>query len=106
MSAKRVTVHNILLAADARDAAIAIQRDPSLAGASVITRESQLYGLMVDEWHITERAANMRDLNKMVRYLRARSALTETSRKYPAYAPSASNRCAIGTSEVWDTWMI
>lgn len=33
MSAKRVTVHNILLAADARDAAIAIQRDPSLAGA-------------------------------------------------------------------------
>ncbi len=80
MSAKRVTVHNILLAADARDAAIAIQRDPSLAGASVITRESQLYGLMVDEWHITERAANMRDLNKMVRYLRARSALTETLR--------------------------
>lgn len=75
MSAKRVTVHNILLAADARDAAIAIQRDPSLAGASVITRESQLYGLMVDEWHITERAAsNMRDLNKMVRYLRARTA--------------------------------
>lgn len=74
MSAKRVTVHNILLAADARDAAIAIQRDPSLAGASVITRESQLYGLMVDEWHITERAAsNMRDLNKMVRYLRARA---------------------------------
>ena len=81
MSAKRVTVHNILLAADARDAAIAIQRDPSFAGASVITRESQLYGLMVDEWHITERAAsNMRDLNKMVRYLRARSALTETLR--------------------------
>jgi hypothetical protein len=36
---------------------------------------------MVDEWHITERAAsNMRDLNKMVRYLRARSALTETLR--------------------------
>lgn len=77
----RPRVHNILLAADARDAAIAIQRDPSLAGASVITRESQLYGLMVDEWHITERAAsNMRDLNKMVQYLKARAALTESLR--------------------------
>lgn len=81
MAAKRVTVHNILLAADQRDAVAAIHRDPSLAGASVITRESQLYGLMIDEWHITERAsANMRDLPKTVRYLNARSALTETLR--------------------------
>ena len=67
MSAKRVTVHNILLAADARDAAIAIQRDPSLAGASVITRESQLYGLMVDEWHITERAATITRVSQGIR---------------------------------------
>lgn len=81
MSANRVTVHNILLAADARDAAVAIARDPSLAAASVITRESQLYGLMIDEWHITERAArNMPNLSKMTTYLRARSALTETLR--------------------------
>lgn len=81
MSAKRVTVHNILLAANEADAAAAIHRDPSLANASVITRESQLYGLWIGEWHITERAAaTMRDLNKMTTYLRARSALTETLR--------------------------
>lgn len=81
MAAKRVTVHNILLAADARDAAAAIHRDPSLSGASVITRESQLYGLMIDEWHITERAADtMRNLPRMVQYLKARAALTESLR--------------------------
>ena len=81
MSAKRVTVHDVILAADAKDAAVAIQRDPSLANASVITRESQLYGLWIGEWHITERAADaMRNLNKMTTYLRARSALTETLR--------------------------
>ena len=63
MSAKRVTVHNILLAANEADAAAAIHRDPSLANASVITRESQLYGLWIGEWHITERAADaMRNL--------------------------------------------
>ena len=81
MSAKRVTVHDVILAANEADAAAAIQRDPSLANASVITRESQLYGLWIGEWHITERAAsNMRNLPRMVQYLRARSALTETLR--------------------------
>lgn len=81
MSAKRVTVHDVILAANEADAAAAIHRDPSLAGASVITRESQLYGLMVDEWHITERAAaTMRNLPRMVQYLKARAALTESLR--------------------------
>lgn len=77
----RPRVHDVILAADAKDAAVAIQRDPSLANASVITRESQLYGLMVDEWHITERAADaMRNLPRMVQYLKARAALTESLR--------------------------
>lgn len=81
MSAKRVTVHNILLAANEADAAAAIHRDPSLANASVITRESQLYGLWIGEWHITERAADaMRNLPRMVQYLKARAALTESLR--------------------------
>lgn len=81
MSRGPAKVHDVLLAADAKDAAVAIARDPSLAGASVITRESQLYGLMIGEWHITERAArNMPNLSKMTTYLRARSALTETLR--------------------------
>lgn len=71
-------VHNILLAADAKDAAVAIQRDPSLANASVITRESQLYGLWIGEWHITERAADaMRNL------VRARLAGSKGSRRSP-----------------------
>ena len=81
MSAKRVTVHNILLAANEADAAAAIHRDPSLANASVITRESQLYGLWIGEWHITERAADAtRNLPRMVQYLKARAALTESLR--------------------------
>ena len=81
MSAKRVTVHDVILAANEADAAAAIHRDPSLANASVITRESQLYGLWIGEWHITERAADaMRNLPRMVQYLKARAALTETLR--------------------------
>lgn len=73
------TVHNVLLAANAKDAAAAVARDPSLATASVITCESQLYGIWIREWHITDMAArNMRDLGRMTAYLRHRAALTET----------------------------
>ena len=81
MRARPARVHDVLLAVDLMDAEKAIARDPSLASASIITRESQLYGLTIGEWHITERAAeNVRDLHKMVRDLRARAALTETLR--------------------------
>lgn len=76
------TVHNVLLAADAEDAADAARRDPSLASCAVITRESQLYGIWISEWHITEMAArNMRDLGRMTTYLRHRAALTESMLK-------------------------
>lgn len=82
MSGKpRTRVHNVLLAANEADAVAAMQRDPSVAGWSVITRESQLYGLMIDQWAITERAAsNMRQLPKMIRYLGGRTELTEKLR--------------------------
>lgn len=77
----RTRVHNVLLAANEADAVAAMQRDPSVAGWSVITRESQLYGLMIDQWAITERAAsNMRQLPKMIRYLGGRTELTEKLR--------------------------
>ena len=77
----RTRVHNVLLAANEADAVAAMQRDPSMAGWSVITRESQLYGLMIDQWAITERAAsNMRQLPKMIRYLGGRTELTEKLR--------------------------
>ena len=82
MSGKRRTrVHNVILAVNEADAVAAMQRDPSVAGWSVITRESQLYGLMIDQWVITERAAsNMRQLPKMIRYLGGRTELTEKLR--------------------------
>lgn len=71
-------VHNVLLAANEQDAAEAIRVDPSMANWSVITRESQLYGLWIGEWAITEAAANgMRQYPRMVAYLRRRAALTE-----------------------------
>lgn len=76
------TVHNVLLAANAKDAADAVRRDPSLASCAVITRESQLYGIWISEWHITDMAArNMRDLGRMTTYLRHRAALTEAMLK-------------------------
>lgn len=79
MSAPRV--HNVLLAADRLDAEEAVRRDSSMANWSVITRESQLYGLMIGEWSVTERAAvNMVNLGRMVRYLKARAAVTEAAR--------------------------
>ena len=74
-------VHNVILAVNEADAVAAMQRDPSVAGWSIITRESQLYGLMIDQWAITERAAsNMRQLPKMIRYLGGRTELTEKLR--------------------------
>ena len=77
----RTRVHNVILAVNEADAVAAMQRDPSVAGWSVITRESQLYGLMIDQWAITERAAsNMRQLPKMIRYLGGRTELTEKLR--------------------------
>lgn len=76
MSAPKV--HNVLLAADRLDAEEAVRRDPSMANWSVITRESQLSRVMIGEWAITERAAvNMANLPRMVRYLKARAAVTE-----------------------------
>ena len=81
MSKPRTRVHNVILAVNEADAVAAMQRDPSVAGWSVITRESQLYGLMIDQWAITERAAsNMRQLPKMIRYLGGRPELTEKLR--------------------------
>lgn len=81
MSKPRTRVHNVILAVNEADAVAAMQRDPSVAGWSVITRESQLYGLMIDQWAITERAAsNMRQLPKMIRYLGGRTELTEKLR--------------------------
>lgn len=76
-----VKIHDVLLAADEADAQAAISRDPSLAGRTIILRESSLYGLMIGEWAITERAAaNMRNLPRMVAYLRGRAAVTEAAR--------------------------
>ncbi len=81
MSKPRTRVHNVILAVNEADAVAAMKRDPSVAGWSVITRESQLYGLMIDQWAITERAAsNMRQLPKMIRYLGGRTELTEKLR--------------------------
>ncbi|ATW59053.1 hypothetical protein PBI_MAHDIA_54 [Gordonia phage Mahdia] len=81
MSKPRTRVHNVILAVNEADAVAAMQRDPSVAGWSVITRESQLHGLMIDQWAITERAAsNMRQLPKMIRYLGGRTEITEKLR--------------------------
>ena len=51
-------VHNVLLAANEADAVAAMRRDPGLADWTIITAESQLYGLHIDQWAITERAAS------------------------------------------------
>ncbi len=73
----RPKVHNVLLAVNEADASAAIRRDPTMADWSVITRESQLYGLWIGEWAITEAAAEgMRQYPHMVSYLRWRAELT------------------------------
>lgn len=73
----RPTVHNVLLAVNEADASAAIRRNPEMANWSVITRESQLYGLWIGEWAITEAAASgMRQYHRMVRYLDTRAKLT------------------------------
>ncbi|UAJ15484.1 hypothetical protein SEA_PUPPERS_53 [Gordonia phage Puppers] len=70
-------VHNVLLAVNEADAGATIRRNPHMANWSVITRESQLYGLWIGEWAITEAAADgMRQYRRMVRYLVNRAELT------------------------------
>lgn len=77
MSTYPPKVHNVLLATSEREAEVAKANNPSMANWSVITRESQLYGLWIGEWAITEAAADgMRDYPRMVRYLNSRAALT------------------------------
>lgn len=74
---KRPTVHNVLLATSEAEAAVAIRRNPEMANWTIITRESQLYGLWIGEWAITEAAASgMSQYSRMVRYLDTRAKLT------------------------------
>lgn len=81
LNTSQPVIADVLLAVNARDADAAISRDPRMAGWRVVTRESQLFGLWIGEWAITERAAEgMRDYPKMVRYLRSRARWTEQYR--------------------------
>lgn len=74
-------VHNVLLAANEADAVAAMRRDPGLADWTIITAESQLYGLHIDQWAITEVAAsNMRQFPKMLAWLGQAQAKTERLR--------------------------
>lgn len=74
---KAVKLHKVLLCANERDYLGAVQRRPDMADWTPIYRESQLYGLWISEWAITERAAhNMRHLDRMANYLEKRASLT------------------------------
>lgn len=74
-------VHNVILALNTRDGQAAQAANPAMANWDVITRESQLYGMWIGEWVVTEMAsAGMGGprYDRMVQYLRRRQALTES----------------------------
>ena len=81
MAKGKPRVHNVILATDHQDGAYAILRDPSMEGWDIVTKESQLHGLHIDQWAITEMAAsNMRQFPKMLAWLGENSRRTEAMR--------------------------
>ncbi|QLF84036.1 hypothetical protein SEA_UPYO_57 [Gordonia phage Upyo] len=77
MTKRPATIHKVILCSGPRDYAAVVARDPSKADWTPIYAESQLYGLWISEWAITERAGNnMRQLGRMCRYLETRARLT------------------------------
>lgn len=78
---KPIKVHNVILARNERDGQAVQAADKTKANWDIITRESQLYGMWVGEWVITQMAADgMGDTRylRMVNYLRRRQAVTES----------------------------
>lgn len=72
---------NVILARGKGDGEAVQAANPRMANWDILTKASEVYGIWVDEWVITELAANGLGLpryNQMVKYLRRRQELTET----------------------------
>lgn len=83
-------VHDVILALNEADGAAVQATNPDKANWSVITKPSQLYGLHINEWVITEAAADGMGgtkLARMVAYLRNQQYLTEARGFQPIPKP-------------------
>lgn len=86
-------IHDVILALNEADGAAVQADDPSMANWSVITKPSQLYGLHINEWVITQAASDGMGgtkLARMVAYLRNQQALTEARGFQPIPKPRST----------------